>query len=306
MAVIRSQIDTWSPLRTFGAVVRAGSFTGAARALGLSQSSVSRHVAELEARAGRPLFARRGRRVTLTEAGEALVGASASVESAVASLERAVASLAPGVSGEVRVASVPELVTNLLAPRAPALLARHPGLRLSLRGRQEIERLTTGEADVALRVVAPADAELVRRRAGAIRYRLFGTRQGLAASPRRFAAYDRSLAALPEARWVAAHVDEASIALRADPPSAVAAACAAGPLVAVLPEPLAALHPSLQAESSVLFERPLYVVAHRELARAPSVRAVVGWLVECAAELSAPPTRAPGAQRPAAARPPRC
>lgn len=288
MDAIRERMDIeterWEWLRTFGTIVRVGSFTGAARFLGMSQSSVSRHVALLEARAGQPLFTRRGRSVELTNAGRALAKPSASVEAAMASFDRTLSTL-PGLAfGEVHVSSAPELVSMLLAPRAPALLAAHPEVRLSLSGRTEVESLMLGETEIALRVVAPVDASLVRKRVGVLRYRWYRSRRAPASNPH-VVGYATALSMLPEAKWIEAHVDPSRIAIRSNLPAAVAAACASGPFASVLADPLASTHPTLVPEGPVLFERPLYTVVHREIARVPRIRLVTRWIAECASTL---------------------
>ena len=270
--------EDWEPWRTFGAIEREGSFSRASSALGISQSSVSRHVAALEQRTGRALFSRRGRRIALTDEGRALASAARGAEDAMLALERAAHSLRGTVAGEVRITSAPELASRLLAPRVPALLARHPELRLVLTARSELESLTSGGLDVALRVVAPRAAELVRRRVGVLRYRVFAA--GAAKGERAFVGYDRSLAMLPEARWLERHHGE-RIVVRASQPEAVAAIAAAGSLACVIAEPLASLWPALSARGSVLFERAVYSVTHREQARTPRIRAVLEWLAEC-------------------------
>lgn len=120
-------------LVTFERIVREGSFNRAARALGVSQAAVSGRVQALEAEIGGPLFVRGGRRVALTEAGEAFLPYA----------RRALAVLAEGVEvargahtgrqGRVAVGAVDSIVDGLLVPVVARYRAAHPHVALSVR-----------------------------------------------------------------------------------------------------------------------------------------------------------------------------
>lgn len=276
------------PILTFVAVLREGSFSAAARHLGISQSTASRHIAALEQDLGGLLFERRGGKALPTLAAERLADAAGGVEEALGSFRRRLIRGAGGDREVVRVTSSPELVSRLLAPRVRVLLRAAPDLRVSLSGTSELERLTGAEADVALRVVAPVEASLVRRRVARIRYRLYGTRSALRARSRHYIGYAPPFDRLPEAQWLEENVAPGSIRFWTSPPSAVLAACVAGIGLALLPDPLAASARRLLPASQPALERPLYVVYHRELSRAPRIRAVVDWLVACVGELESP------------------
>ena len=120
-------------LRSFLAAARHGSFSEAGRAVGLTQSAISRQISQLEARLGVPLFVRAGRRVELNAAGRAYAEAG---EPALAQIARASARL-----GEQRgdnsltIACLPSLGMRWLAPRLPRLSARHPELVINIAAR---------------------------------------------------------------------------------------------------------------------------------------------------------------------------
>jgi DNA-binding transcriptional LysR family regulator len=111
-------------LRTFGAVMRHGSTVGAARALGISQPSVSRLLAELEAHLGRPLFVRANGRLVARESADALLP---EVERALAGVE----SVFSGASGEarpLRIAAPAGIVSRVFGPAVRRLRDQVPGL----------------------------------------------------------------------------------------------------------------------------------------------------------------------------------
>ncbi|MEU8981143.1 LysR substrate-binding domain-containing protein [Streptomyces sp. NPDC048309] len=141
-------------LRVFLDVARHGSFTGAARTLGWTQSAVSRQISSLEAAlGGAPLFDRLPRGVRLTEAGRVLVPHAESVVERLHGAVRELASLREVAGGRLRVGAF-ATADAALVPRAIATFrARHPGVRLT---REEgftpvlLDRLTAGHLDLAV------------------------------------------------------------------------------------------------------------------------------------------------------------
>lgn len=283
MDASKNGLEDWTAVRTFLAVVEARSFSAAARRLGVSQSTVSRHVASLEAVVGEALFVRSARTVTLTDAGASLAEPAAEVRDAVMRLERRAAGRDRRLSGVVRIATVDEIAKGMLAPALPHLRRRHPGLALDVIARIETASLERRDADLAVRFTLPINADLVRKRARVIRYRAFGTKSALRDASW-WIGFEPALSMIPEARWLAANVDPSSVVFRTTSIEAQAAACAAGVGLALLPVELAAQHPSLHAVSdAILLQRDLWVVAHRDLHASARVKAVFRWAAEACA-----------------------
>ncbi len=146
------------------AVVDAGSFVGAARGLGLTQSGVSRAVARLEQRVGARLFERNARAVTLTDEGkrfyEKVAPLLSDLDEAVADIGRA----SSAVRGVLRVSIHPVAMQYILAPRLTEFLAAHPELSLDLAVRDDSGALVAEGFDVAMRFGEPAlPGQIVRR-----------------------------------------------------------------------------------------------------------------------------------------------
>ncbi|MEM6930620.1 MAG: LysR family transcriptional regulator, partial [Myxococcota bacterium] len=144
---IRMGMD-WNHLRTFEAVVRAGSLTEASRLLDVSQSTVSRHLQQLEDRAGTPLWVR-GSPFALTPRGRALHDAMAPMVGGALAAGTAL-DLTDEVAGEVTITTVRELV-RWLVPELGALYRRHPRLQLQILAENRIHSLAAEEADIAIR-----------------------------------------------------------------------------------------------------------------------------------------------------------
>jgi DNA-binding transcriptional LysR family regulator len=137
-------------LLVFLEVVRAGSFAGAARALDLPPSSVSRRVARLEEQVGRKLLHRTTRRMSLTDAGRLYHDRVARVPADIAEAERAVAALSDTPGGLIRM-TAPSADVSYLWPVLEAFLREAPAVRLSLMLTAEPVDLLAHGIDVALR-----------------------------------------------------------------------------------------------------------------------------------------------------------
>ena len=91
MAEIALDRFDWALVKSFVAVLDAGSLMGAARRLNAQQPTLSRHIAELEVQLGTPLFERTGRGVTPTAAALAIADAARQMEAGALALSRGLA-----------------------------------------------------------------------------------------------------------------------------------------------------------------------------------------------------------------------
>jgi len=154
----------WDKLRVFQAAAEAGSFTHAGEALGLSQSAVSRQVSALEHELQVPLFHRHARGLILTEQGEML---SRTVKDVVQKLESARIRLNDSrakPNGDLKVTTTRSIGTNWLTPRIGEFLELYPDIRLHLIFADDELDLGMREADVALRMRAPTQGDLIQRK----------------------------------------------------------------------------------------------------------------------------------------------
>ncbi|WP_457320554.1 LysR family transcriptional regulator [Roseateles sp. P5_E11] len=158
----------WDLLHTFLGVLREGSLSGAARALGLTQPTVGRHVAALEQALGQPLFTRSPTGLLATEAALALRGHAEQMEAAAAALQRAATARGAEVRGTVRVTASEIIGAEVLAGVFAALREAHPGLVLELALSNQLQDLLRREADIAVRMTPPEQGQLIARRIGSI------------------------------------------------------------------------------------------------------------------------------------------
>jgi DNA-binding transcriptional LysR family regulator len=158
----------WELYRSFLSVLKEGSLSGAARALGVAQPTVGRHVAALEKSLRLALFTRSQMGLIPTEAALSLRTFAESMQSTAAALERAAASQGAGVSGTVRVTASDVIGVEVLPPVVAALRDQHPDLAVELVLSTRVQDLLKREADIAVRMVRPRQELLVARRIGEI------------------------------------------------------------------------------------------------------------------------------------------
>lgn len=141
----------WNDLRYFLAVAREGSTLAAARTLRVSQTTVARRIAALEAALGFPLFEKRQAGYALTPAGQELVERATRVEAEASAFGEAAAAHARELSGTVRITSEEVYAMALISPLLRDLHDSHPEIIIELDTAQAVRDLGGGEADIALR-----------------------------------------------------------------------------------------------------------------------------------------------------------
>lgn len=170
----------WDKLRIFHAVADAGSLTHAGDTLHLSQSAVSRQVRALEESLNTTLFHRHARGLILTEQGELLFDATSSMMKRLDAATARIKDSEEEVFGELRVTTTTGFGSLWLAPRLPALYAKYPDLKIELMLEERVLDLPMREADVAIRMKEPSQADLIRKRLMSVRMRLYASPDYLA------------------------------------------------------------------------------------------------------------------------------
>lgn len=170
----------WDKLRIFHAVADKGSLTHAGEVLHLSQSAVSRQIRALEESLSVTLFHRHARGLILTEQGELLFEATQHMVKRLEATAARIRDSEDGVFGELRVTTTTGFGTLWLAPRLANLYKEYPSLKIDLMLEERVLDLPMREADVAIRMKEPSQADLIRRRLMNIRMRLYASAEYLA------------------------------------------------------------------------------------------------------------------------------
>lgn len=158
----------WALVKSFLAVLDAGSLTGAARRTGSQQPTLSRHIAELEAQLGAPLFERTGRGVSPLPAALAIADAARQMQLGAEALARTLAGQRDQTTGTVRISTSMVAAAYLLPPVLAELHQQEPGIQLELVASNQISNLLRREADIAVRMLRPEQSSLVARRLGSV------------------------------------------------------------------------------------------------------------------------------------------
>ncbi|ARX86615.1 MULTISPECIES: LysR family transcriptional regulator [Streptomyces] len=145
-------------IRSFHEVVRTGSYSAAARSLGYTQPAITQQMKALERSVGTVLFTRVGRRMRLTEAGEALSRHAGVILGNIDAAQQQMNAITRLRTGRVRLCAFPSATATLI-PEALARLARnHRGIRVELQEYEppeSLQRLVHGDADVTLAFTYP-------------------------------------------------------------------------------------------------------------------------------------------------------
>ncbi|OYX25118.1 MAG: LysR family transcriptional regulator [Rhodobacterales bacterium 32-66-7] len=172
----------WDKLRIFHAVAEKGSLTHAGDVLHLSQSAVSRQIRSLEESLAVTLFHRHARGLILTEPGELLYDATTQMVKRLDATAARIRDSEDEVFGELRVTTTTGFGTLWLAPRLARLYEKYPALKIDLMLEERVLDLPMREADIAIRMKEPSQADLIRKRLMNIKMQLFATPEYLAAS----------------------------------------------------------------------------------------------------------------------------
>lgn len=153
-------LDQLRPLAIFAKTVEHGSFRSAARALNLSPSVVSHHIAQLEEQLGVALLYRSTRKLSLTRDGERLIEAAQTMLNAAEGGIATVLNQAAVLSGELRVTAPAVLATSLLTEKIASFASSHPNVRLTIDYSEYPRDMIAESIDVAIRMGQLRDSRL--------------------------------------------------------------------------------------------------------------------------------------------------
>ncbi|ALJ73987.1 LysR family transcriptional regulator [Burkholderia pseudomallei] len=282
----------WELYRSFLGVLREGSLSGAARALGLTQPTVGRHVAALEAALRVPLFTRSSSGLMPTDVALALRAHAEAMESTADALARAATSFGEDVRGVVRISASDVVGIEVLPPIVARLRQRHPALTVELALTNRVQDLLRREADIAVRMTRPGQTQLIARHIGGIELGLHAHRDYLArcGTPRdagelvrhALIGHDRPTAFIRQIAKSFPGFDRGAFALRTDSDLAQLALIRCGAGIGACQAALAKRDPALVRVLPKAFAGRLdmWVTMHEDLRGSPRCRAAFDALAE--------------------------
>jgi DNA-binding transcriptional LysR family regulator len=279
----------WQDIRHFLVVARSGTLSGAARSLNVDHATVSRRLGALEAALDVRLVDRLPRSCRLTAVGRQVLERALEMEAAAHGISRLAKAAHAPLAGRVALSAPPVLVAHVLAERLARFRAQYPDIRLSLSAQGQRVSLSRREADLAVRLVRPDEAGIVARKIGAMAFGLYAHRSyaHLTAPERwQFIAFDQTYADMPQQRWLLDIAGDRPVACELNHISEHLIAARAGAGVAGLPRFIAEGDRDLVRidESVPSFGRDIWLAVHRDLRKAPAVRAVMDFVAAVVSE----------------------
>ncbi|PPD16057.1 MAG: LysR family transcriptional regulator [Methylobacterium sp.] len=288
------EMNDWTLLRSFLAVLRRGSLSAAARETGLTQPTIGRHIDELEAGLGVALFTRSPNGLAPTETASALVVHAEAMEAAFAALKRAATWSGDVVQprGTVRISASEVMGTFVLTPILADIAERHRDIILELALNNRTDDLLRRDADIAVRMTRPKQNGLVARRIGHVPLGLFAHRRYVAAAGlpadiealrgHRIVGFDRDD---HSARMVAQSVlpiKRDLFSFRVDSDVAQAMAVRAGLGIGMMQKSMAQADPDLVPvlADQVALQLECWLVVHEDQKDQSAIRAVFDGLAE--------------------------
>ncbi len=284
----------WTLVRSFLAVLDAGSLLGAARRLGSTQPTVGRQIEALERQIGQALFERTGRGVMPTEAARRIAAEARKMQQGAERLAAA-ATAGPGeMAGLVRVTASRMFAVHVLPRIIAALQIEAPEIDIALVASDEVSNLLRRDADIAVRMVDPDQGSVIARRIGkvpvvAVAHRDYVDRYGLPRSlgellDHRLVGPDHDAFVIEQMRRLAISIgrdpDDVPRSFRCDDYVTQLAAVRAGLGIGFLAESWARGDPELVTipvplPAPVL---PIWLAVHREIRGTRRIRAVYDFL----------------------------
>ncbi len=173
----------WNHTRAFLVTAEEGTLSAAAKALGLTQPTLSRQVSALEADLGLTLFERVGQRLVLTESGMELLEHARVMGDAALQFSLAASGQSQQLEGSV-IVSAGELDATVRLPKIIAKLRREePGIDIEVIVTNEASDLKRREADIAIRSFRPTQSDLIAKKLGEEVIWLYGTEDYLKQFP---------------------------------------------------------------------------------------------------------------------------
>jgi DNA-binding transcriptional LysR family regulator len=265
----KTQLIEWGDLRVVLAFDGQCGLSGAAAALGLDATTVSRRMKALEQAVGAPLLMQVGKGLELSPLGEEVLESARAMRLVVDDLMRQLGANETQIAGSVKLTALNAMLTAFVLPNLASLRAAHPRVVLQMIGASRNLSIGRDEADLAIRFGRPTQAGLVGRKLFDVPYVVAGPRTA------GWIAFDEGQGALPEAEWVRRHVAAADIVYRTNNSEHMAAAVHAGLARALLPQFLCSGPRSAQ----VVLVREAWLVMHKDTRSVPRIRAVADWLV---------------------------
>jgi DNA-binding transcriptional LysR family regulator len=278
----------WNDLRYILVLSRTGRIAGAARKLGVNDTTVARRLARLERRLGVRLFERHAGHLAPTDSGQIVIGRARRIELDIDEVKDSVSSADKIEAGKVRLTANPMVLNHIVIPALPSFLQSHPRLQIELVADPRNLSLTNRDADIALRLNRPeSEHRVVARRVGIFKYAVYAASTAHQALP--WITYDATWSSLPHARWMAEAIasdPESQTSITVNDSEVALTAVRAGLGRSLLPCRVADGIRELSRLSGTkpVLSREIWLMVHPDLRHLARVRAVISWIEQLMSE----------------------
>ncbi|MCP8884186.1 LysR family transcriptional regulator [Devosia sp. XJ19-1] len=261
-------------LTIVAALETAGTFTGAARLLGVAHTTVSRKLKDLEAHYGARLADRRDDGVILTAEGERLLESARRIEAELAGLERDITGRDHRLTGHIKLTTVDALAW-LYMPVLGRFRARHPQIDLALEVGSELRNLSRREAEVALRATNAPDDHLYGREVGQLEFFAYARADIAGDDMMPWLEYGNRDCSQPASRWLRRHHPSVRPEASVPTPLMMHRAVESGLGAGLVPSALAEQSPGLvRLSDAPAFAISIWLLTPMELRQTARIRAL--------------------------------
>lgn len=283
----------WDDLKYFLAMAEAGSLSGAARTLSVSQPTLGRRLTALEDALGAELFLRTAQGLELTELGEQLIESAKLMQDEAHTIERAATGRNQGLAGSVTITAIEGIGAEWLTHELADFQNSYPDITLEIKIDNSVSDLLRREADIAIRMFRPTQVDLIARKSVTMKYGLFASKNYIDEHgiPESIADLVNHRSVLPHdelMQLVRRRLDHLKLAFgptafRSNSMFALIQAVRSGYGIGTNSLLTASLHDDIERvlPEVTIFSNDLWLVTHPELRRSARIRVVWDFLVEC-------------------------
>lgn len=288
---LNSHVD-WTLLQSFASISAHGSLSAAARATGAAQPTLSRHISALEQQLGERLFNRSSSGLDLTETGARLMEHAAAMAEAATRFSIASEASSHTLAGSVRITASQIVATYILPDILTELRVAEPQLTVELVASDQTENLLRRDADIAVRMYRPRQADIIAKKVGELELGMFAAksyiaRRGTLKTPEDLLnhdviGYDRSTLIIDGMKQVGLKVDRDFFAFRSDDQVVCWSMVVAGLGIGFNQRQIGLSDPRVDPieTAGIVDSLPVWLTAHAELRTNPRIRYVYDFLAD--------------------------
>ena len=285
----------WNQARSFLAVAEEGSLSAAASALNVTQPTITRQFAALEADLSVTLFERTGRSVSLTQAGLDLLDHVRTMAQGANLMSLAASGASQAIEGQVRITAAEMTAAHLLPPMLDEIRTLAPDLEIEIVADNDVRDLLLREADIAVRHARPEQSNLIAKRVSEDPMRFYATdkyvdelgapKLGKNTASHQFVSFGDFERVVRYLNPIGLELGRDNFRYTSNSQMVEWEIARNGRAIAIMTDRIATKFPEFRPvlTEGEAFKMPVWLVAHRELQTSRRIRLVFDLLADCLA-----------------------